>query len=74
MMPNIFTNDPCSIINYSRYLHFTQDINTFRDPESPNDGNRNLVQSMLIVCEDSELQTLRTLTSVRRSYRFHKEN
>jgi hypothetical protein len=65
MMSNIFTNDPCDIIKYSPYLHFIQDINIFRAPESPNDGNRNLVQLKLIFYEVSGLQTLRTLASVK---------
>jgi hypothetical protein len=36
---NIFMNDLCDVINYSRYILFA-DIKTFRVIKSPNDCNR----------------------------------
>jgi hypothetical protein len=37
---NLFMNDLCDIINYSRYLLFADDIKIFRVIKSPNDCNR----------------------------------
>jgi hypothetical protein len=37
---NIFMNDLCYVINYSKYLLFTDDIKIFHVIKSPNDCNR----------------------------------